>query len=98
METAAAGPEGGMSDHPFWPMRGGDRETEATGTVGAWHVRSPSINRPPGGLRAHRLGTGGHTVSTDSYERSSSTGWIIFAAAILFTIGALDIIQGSRPW
>jgi hypothetical protein len=33
-------------------------------------------------------------VSTDSYERSSSTGWIIFAAAILFTIGALDIIQG----
>jgi hypothetical protein len=33
-------------------------------------------------------------MSTDSYERSPWTGWVIFAAAVLVTIGAIDIIQG----
>jgi hypothetical protein len=33
-------------------------------------------------------------MSTDSYRESSATGWIIFAAAVMFTIGAIDIIQG----
>jgi len=32
-------------------------------------------------------------VSTD-YQRSTWTGWVIFAAAVMFTIGAIDIIQG----
>ncbi len=34
------------------------------------------------------------TDSTDRYETSSATGWVIFAAVVMFTIGALDIIQG----
>jgi hypothetical protein len=33
-------------------------------------------------------------VSTDSYESTAWTGWVIFAALVMFTIGALDIIQG----
>ena len=33
-------------------------------------------------------------MSTDSYKRSAWTGWIVFAAAVMFTIGAIDIIQG----
>ena len=33
-------------------------------------------------------------MSTDSYEGSAWSGWIIFAAAVMFTIGAVDIIQG----
>ena len=33
-------------------------------------------------------------MSTDTYKRSAWTGWIVFAAAVMFTIGALDIIQG----
>lgn len=33
-------------------------------------------------------------MSTDTYQRSSSSGWIVFAAAVLFTIGAINIIQG----
>ena len=33
-------------------------------------------------------------MSTDSYERSPWTGWVVFAAAVMLTIGALDIIQG----
>ena len=33
-------------------------------------------------------------MSTDSYERSPWTGWVIFAAAVILTIGAIDIIQG----
>ena len=33
-------------------------------------------------------------MSTDSYRSSAATGWVIFAAAVLFTIGAIDIIQG----
>ena len=32
-------------------------------------------------------------MSTD-YPRSSATGWVVFAAAVMFTIGAIDIIQG----
>ena len=33
-------------------------------------------------------------MSTDSYKASSATGWVIFAAAVMFTVGAIDIIQG----
>ena len=33
-------------------------------------------------------------MSTDTYEESAATGWVIFAAAVMFTIGAIDIIQG----
>jgi hypothetical protein len=34
-------------------------------------------------------------LSTDTYkEESAATSWIIFAAAVMFTIGAIDIIQG----
>ena len=34
-------------------------------------------------------------MSTDeTYETSAATGWVIFAAVVMFTIGALDIIQG----
>ena len=33
-------------------------------------------------------------MSTDSYKSSSAAGWVVFAAAVLFTIGAIDIIQG----
>jgi hypothetical protein len=33
-------------------------------------------------------------VSTDSYEGTAWTGWVIFAALVMLTIGALDIIQG----
>ena len=32
-------------------------------------------------------------MSTD-YPRSAWTGWVVFAAAVRFTIGAIDIIQG----
>jgi hypothetical protein len=33
-------------------------------------------------------------MSTDSYKASPAAGWVIFAAAVMFTIGAIDIIQG----
>ena len=33
-------------------------------------------------------------MTTDSYRSSPWTGWIIFAGAVLLTIGAVDIIQG----
>ena len=33
-------------------------------------------------------------MSTDYQRSSSSTGWVIFAAAVMLTIGAIDIIQG----
>jgi hypothetical protein len=33
-------------------------------------------------------------VSTNSTEGTAWTGWVVFAAAVMFTIGALDIIQG----
>ena len=33
-------------------------------------------------------------MSTDSYEGSAWSGWIIFAALVMFTIGAVNIIQG----
>jgi hypothetical protein len=33
-------------------------------------------------------------VSTDYPRSSASTGWVIFAAAVMLTIGAIDIIQG----
>jgi hypothetical protein len=33
-------------------------------------------------------------MSTDTYQPSAWSGWIIFAAAVIFTIGAIDIIQG----
>lgn len=33
-------------------------------------------------------------MSTDSHRTSAWTGWIIFAAAVMFTIGAIDIVQG----
>ena len=36
-------------------------------------------------------------MSTDPYDDtrgSAATGWIMFAAAVMFTIGAIDIIQG----
>ena len=34
-------------------------------------------------------------MSTDAYEEGSAwSGWVIFAAIVMFTIGAIDIIQG----
>ena len=33
-------------------------------------------------------------MSTDSYRASAASGWVIFAAAVMFTVGAIDIIQG----
>ena len=33
-------------------------------------------------------------MSTDSYKASSAAGWVVFAAAVMLTIGAIDIIQG----
>ncbi len=33
-------------------------------------------------------------MSTDTYKESSATGWVLFAAAVMFTMGAIDIIQG----
>ncbi len=34
-------------------------------------------------------------MSTDSYDEGSAwSGWVIFAAAVMFTVGAIDIIQG----
>jgi hypothetical protein len=33
-------------------------------------------------------------VTTDTYEGTAWTGWVIFAAIVMITIGALDIIQG----
>lgn len=33
-------------------------------------------------------------MSTDSYTPSRATGWVVFAAAVMFTVGAIDIIQG----
>lgn len=34
-------------------------------------------------------------MTTESYDRpSASSGWVVFAAAVLFTVGAIDIIQG----
>lgn len=33
-------------------------------------------------------------MSTDQYKASSATGWVIFAAAVMFTVGAINIIQG----
>ena len=33
-------------------------------------------------------------MATDEYRGTAWTGWVIFAAAVMFTIGALDIIQG----
>jgi hypothetical protein len=33
-------------------------------------------------------------MSTDTYQSSAWSGWVIFAAAVMFTIGAIDIIQG----
>lgn len=33
-------------------------------------------------------------MTTDYYKPSSATNWVVFAAAVMLTIGALDIIQG----
>ena len=33
-------------------------------------------------------------MSADRYRTSPWTGWVVFAAAIMLTIGAIDIIQG----
>ena len=33
-------------------------------------------------------------MTTDYLKPSAWTGWVIFAAAVMFTIGAVDIIQG----
>jgi hypothetical protein len=33
-------------------------------------------------------------MTTDTNEHPAATGWILFAAAVMFTIGAVDIIQG----
>lgn len=33
-------------------------------------------------------------MSDDSYRASSASGWVIFAAAVMFTVGAINIIQG----
>ncbi len=33
-------------------------------------------------------------MTTDDYRGTAWTGWVIFAAAVMFTLGALDIIQG----
>ena len=33
-------------------------------------------------------------MSTDSYKTSAASGWVIFASAMLFIVGAVDVIQG----
>jgi hypothetical protein len=33
-------------------------------------------------------------MSTDSYKPSAASGWVMFAAAVMLTIGSIDIIQG----
>ena len=33
-------------------------------------------------------------MSTDSYRSSAASGWVVFAAAVMVTIGAVNIIQG----
>ena len=33
-------------------------------------------------------------MSTDTYQPSAWSGWVIFASAVMFTLGAIDIIQG----
>jgi len=33
-------------------------------------------------------------MSTDSYKTSAASGWVVFAAAMLFIVGAVDVIQG----
>jgi hypothetical protein len=33
-------------------------------------------------------------MTTDAQEGTAWSGWIIFAALVMFTIGALDVIQG----
>ena len=33
-------------------------------------------------------------MSTDQFKPSAWTGWVMFAAFVMFTIGAIDIIQG----
>jgi hypothetical protein len=33
-------------------------------------------------------------MSTDEYRSSPWTGWVLFAAFVIITIGAIDIIQG----
>jgi hypothetical protein len=34
-------------------------------------------------------------MSTDTYqEGSTGSGWVVFAAIVMFTIGAIDVIQG----
>ena len=33
-------------------------------------------------------------MTTDYYKPSASTNWVIFGAAVMLTLGALDIIQG----
>lgn len=33
-------------------------------------------------------------MSTDSYKPSAASGWVVFAAAVMITVGAIDIIQG----
>jgi hypothetical protein len=46
--------------------------------------------RPPARRPAEH---GGRALSADTYEGSAWSGWVIFAAAVMFTIGAIDIIQ-----
>lgn len=45
---------------------------------------------PPGEPRAQEEGA----LTTDTLRPSAWTGWAIFAAAVMFTIGAVNIIQG----
>ena len=33
-------------------------------------------------------------MTTDTYESSAWSGWVIFAAIVMLTIGTIDIIQG----
>jgi hypothetical protein len=33
-------------------------------------------------------------VTTDTYESSAWSGWVIFAAIVMLTIGTIDVIQG----
>ena len=55
-------------------------------------ARHSSVAGDPRGRRPRH---GRSRMSTDAYEEGSAwSGWVIFAAIVMFTIGAIDIIQG----
>ena len=47
----------------------------------------PDAHQSPTGQRARRLATGGRGCPPDAYEEGSAwSGWVIFAAIVMFTI------------